>query len=761
MAITSTQQTDILKVVAGLFNAAPGGTNLTDLANAVEAGMTIRQLADVLAAHTLFTNGVMGGKVTTVAQVAVLMDNFGLTVGNADATSADAQAEAYFTQQIEAGVGFGQIVFDAVTFLSTTTDTAFTTTATLLANKALVAAAYSQSNSSTSLSTLQNVLANVTGTAAFTQADIDAILEGSGSTGGQTFTLTTGVDVGASFTGTSGNDTFIGTSSATNPTINLGDSIDGGAGTDTLNITTDLAGSVPSLVTKNIENYVINNSANGSLAVNGLSTDPASVKFLGGGNNTFTLSGVGAATVIALESEAGQLTLTLDDVTGSADALSLSLNGAKSTASVAANGIETFNVDTTGADSTMAGLTGAQGSKLVVTGDKALTITADLANTFTTIDASAATAAVRVGVATGGNVTATGGSGDDRLHIVGLDSNDTINGGAGTDTLAVDVDVTASNVSKVTNVEKLEFTAATTQDLSLVAATGIKTFVFSNAAGNAAYTNNENNFFHVMSEKTAGTFAATAALNGPADVLNVELSNSDLTTLTASNYETINLKSTVGLGTGAVTNIVTTLTNSAAASIVITGDTDLTITNAIAAQGILDASAFTGDLTVTGSASADVIKGRSGVDTITAGVGADVVTGGAGTDIFVIAAADSTDSAFDSITDYSADVLRFAAADNVAANAAAAPVATVSAQVTSGKATFAADDDLLSEKITTLIAHTGTDQVVFFEQGSDTYVYGSGATGDGSDDFLVKLVGVTGLGSITESTVTAGDFSLV
>ena len=54
MAITSTQQTEILKVVAGLFNAAPGGSNLSELANLVSGGMTIRQLADALAANTLF-----------------------------------------------------------------------------------------------------------------------------------------------------------------------------------------------------------------------------------------------------------------------------------------------------------------------------------------------------------------------------------------------------------------------------------------------------------------------------------------------------------------------------------------------------------------------------------------------------------------------------------------------------------------------------------------------------------------------------------
>ena len=107
--ITSTQQTEILKVVAGLFNAAPGGIYLTEMANLVGGGMTISQLADALAAHTLFTNTIMAGKVTTEAQVEVLMNNFGL-VADSDPASAGSQSHEYFHQQIEAGVGFGKIV---------------------------------------------------------------------------------------------------------------------------------------------------------------------------------------------------------------------------------------------------------------------------------------------------------------------------------------------------------------------------------------------------------------------------------------------------------------------------------------------------------------------------------------------------------------------------------------------------------------------------------------------------------------------------
>jgi S-layer protein len=593
-----------------------------------------------------------------------------------------------------------------------------------------------------------------------------AITDGvAGGAVGTTFTLTTGIDAGTAFTGGAGNDTFVATSSAVlaSATVSLGDALNGGAGEDTLSITSDLAGAIPSIKTTSIEKYEISNGANATFAANGLSTAPSSVTLKGGGNFTFGLTGLATTTAVNMVSEAGQLTLGYNSVTGAADAVTIGVNAAAATSSVAAAGIETFNVVTSGANSTLAALTGAQGSKLVVTGDKALTITADLANTFTTIDASAATGATNLGVATGGNVTYTGGTVNDRIKIAGLDLNDKVAGGDGVDTLAVAADVTALDVSKVTAFEKLEFTAATTQDLGLVSATGIKTFISSGAATNAAFTNAANDMFLVASEKTSGTISATAAVNGPADVMNIEVSNSDLTALTATNYETVKLLSSAGtVTTGTATNIITTLTNSAGADIEITGDTNLTITNALAAQGKVDASAFTGKLSIIGSTAADVIKGGTGVDTIDGGQGADVITGGAGADIFIAKAADLSDSAFPAIQDYakSSDVIRFAGTDNVDANSATAPVATLTAQVTSGKATFAAADDTLAERVIALTAHTGAAEVVFFEQGADTYVYNSGATGDGSDDGLVHLVNLTGMTSITESTTTAGDFIL-
>jgi len=80
-----------------------------------------------------------------------------------------------------------------------------------------------------------------------------------------TFTLTTGVDTGAAFTGGAGNDTF----TANNAALGALDSIDGGAGANTLNITDTV--SIPSLAitAANIQNLNVTSSAGsiGTVAV--------------------------------------------------------------------------------------------------------------------------------------------------------------------------------------------------------------------------------------------------------------------------------------------------------------------------------------------------------------------------------------------------------------------------------------------------------------------------------------------------------------
>lgn len=91
----------------------------------------------------------------------------------------------------------------------------------------------------------------------------DAIL---GQTGGQTFTLTTGADTGAAFTGTNGADVFnalaVKADGTAASTLTAFDTIDGGAGTDTLNIYTTGTenAAFPAATVKNVEIVNVYNS---------------------------------------------------------------------------------------------------------------------------------------------------------------------------------------------------------------------------------------------------------------------------------------------------------------------------------------------------------------------------------------------------------------------------------------------------------------------------------------------------------------------
>ncbi len=108
--ITDAQKTEILKIVVGLFNAAPGSNYLNDFTTAITHGMTTLQLAEILAMQTEFFDTIMPSchGIPKEQQVELLMKNFDLDTGNPDLLSADAQAEAYFKGQIDAGVGLGK-----------------------------------------------------------------------------------------------------------------------------------------------------------------------------------------------------------------------------------------------------------------------------------------------------------------------------------------------------------------------------------------------------------------------------------------------------------------------------------------------------------------------------------------------------------------------------------------------------------------------------------------------------------------------------
>lgn len=631
MAITSEQQTEILKIVAGLFNAAPGGSNLSELANFVSNGGTIQQLARSLDDLSLFTTGILAGKVTVESQVGVLMKHFGLTDSD-DAASAGAQAHDYFHDRIEAGDSFGDIVYDAVTFLSTTTDTKFTEAKTLLDNKAKVAAAYSAENSSSDLDALQKVLSNVTGTAPYTDEEVAEILEGSGSAG-DTFTLTNTTD---NLTGTKGNDTFIGD----NTSASAGDTLVGGTGSDTLKIFG--TNTVPNI--SGIEN-VYYNAPGGNIDFSA-KADVTSIEVDGFGANTLT---IGSGQAVKVSNQAAGTTATIAGNSPTTLGLTLNKAGSSTTdATIALTGTGLTTLDVTASDNdSFVTLTNA-GAKLAtinIAGSKNLDLQHAL-TTITTIDASKATGNVTIDGIGASDLKFTGGKGNDKIVMAAtITAADVLAGGDGTDTLSVsDADTvdTAAEVVGITGFETFEVAGAdaTTYNLSIIGAKNTITGLVISETGGAATVSNINaattgNISITGAAPTTLTLTASDFVSGgTSDTTTISLDNSstksgtgiDITSLVFANADVINLKS---IGDGSSTKTVggaeensLILTAADVEKVVITGNEALSFATAAGTNPTeVDASGLTNDAAVTIDTDASAIvsllaKGTGGADTI-------------------------------------------------------------------------------------------------------------------------------------------------
>lgn len=389
-------------------------------------------------------------------------------------------------------------------------------------------------NASAGRTFLSGVASDAQATTAVANIDttIASVVSGSDTNPGQTFMLTTGTD---NITGTSGNDTVSAVydrDGATVGTLNLSDAINGGAGTDTFSVRiTDsngnllnganfAAATVPTLTS--IETLEVTPLVNATLALASIGNDLTTIN-VKSPNGTATFTGVntnvktfGLSDVVTDSADAS-FTFAAG-LTGTADAVTLNVSGASSatkgagdfagvnfTGAAAADGLEIVNVVSSGSSANrLDALTQTTATTLKtvnVTGAAALRIDTALANTVKTINAADAAGGVNLGVAAGDNVTFTGGAGNDRINMAGgLTTDDVLNGGAGTNTLAIsDATITATKTNAInkaidaaTNFQVLELTAAAPTDSSSisVAANGlttIKTFAFT-GGGTASLT---------------------------------------------------------------------------------------------------------------------------------------------------------------------------------------------------------------------------------------------------------------------------------
>ena len=238
MALTA-NESNILKLVAGLFNGAPGKNIGTDLSSIVAAGTSLSELADILVGTLEFQGIVPAGQ---AAQADFLLTNFGFDPAATD--DATTVAKAFVNDNFE--LGLGQLAYLAVEFLNTTTDPLFADAAALLNNKALVAEVHAENvDAIADVAAGQAAFVGVTASGPTTPEDALTLLEDNGvvvpdpGQTGETFTLTINQDT---ISGTADNDTF--NAGAVQDftgklidTLQDVDTINGGEGTDTLNVT--------------------------------------------------------------------------------------------------------------------------------------------------------------------------------------------------------------------------------------------------------------------------------------------------------------------------------------------------------------------------------------------------------------------------------------------------------------------------------------------------------------------------------------------
>ena len=578
---------------------------------------------------------------------------------------------------------------------------------------------------------------NATATAAVNGAAAAVAAATSVGVVGTTFTLTAGID---NLTGDNGNNTFIGDAN----TISAADQINGGAGTDTLNIFDAGAAQVlPAL--NSVERLVLTNpAAQTNLDVTNVAglTD---VVLKGGDGSLVT---VAAGTVVTFDGATAAAQGV--DTTATATAATVGLTNGATVTALTVNGaaVKTLNIASNGsAANTITALDGTAtaqaGSTLNVTGTQKLTVTGALATTFTTVNASTNTGGVSVAFGVN-DVTVTGGAGNDSFNFAAnLTVADKVDGGAGIDTVSVTggaalTAAVVAGLNAVKSVETVEFNGTVAAGTNTTVTLGSAAGALSNAAvtkllfnttaaapADAADVVNAADAAHTYAFGAANTGAATLNLATGVTSVNVGLEGGSalgaltVNPLAADLVATPTLVNTVNIASsGTAANTIAAVTAQAGSTVKVSGSQDLTIT-ALTNKGTVDASAFTGKLAITGSTGADTIILGSGADKVTVGV------------------AGSTYKVLDTITN-------FTKADTLALTGATVALAT---DLVKFDATNAVS---FEQALVSAEAAIGSAKATWFNFGSDTYVLantdaGNSVTATASGDLVVKLSGVVAL----------------
>ena len=557
MAI-ATNGLQIVRIAGAVFNQQLSAADYSEILTANKTATELNAWANSAVAAQF------KGKTTTDIAKEVLA-NLGLTQPGLD---------AWLAGQLTAGGGVakaGETMLGLLNdYSNMTADATFGASATTFNTKAAGSQALSQT----------------AGTATGTYAAVSSVVVNTA------LTLTTATQTS---TGTAGDDTF----TAAAGTWGTGDIVNGGAGTDTLNAT--VTGTAPTQSATSLVGVEVLNltpspnpttldltGVTGLTQVNNASpANGATLSVTGLGNvvNT-TITGGNSSTSIAYATAA---------VAGTADAATVSLKGAAAGSSFTTSGVETLTINSGTSANTLA-LSAVGMSKLVVTGDQALTFTGTTGNSgatgvvgTTTFDLSAATGALTLTTGTGtggtgsvvgttvtGPTAATAGA----LNLTTAGLNDTITLGANANT----VDAKAGSDTITSGGGANTITPGTGND-TINAGAGVDTIRFAEAGATTADTVNSFGATDVIAVSLGTAATATALASATTGLLGIVQTGA--TTLTLANVG--------GTGTGTAIafqaiapNATATVGTVAAASNVIALNgayTDGTVAGVISALG--------------------------------------------------------------------------------------------------------------------------------------------------------------------------------
>lgn len=495
----------------------------------------------------------------------------------------------------------------------------------------------------------------------------------------QTFTLTAGTD---SFTGASTNDTFI----ASSTTLSSVDTLDGGAGIDTLNYTNsgEFGTTLDNALISNIEIINIRNVSSGP---GGIETANAS-RFTGATNfnsdrstNSVSFTNLaagqqlgvigdskvsGAAVYARYDSSVTSATLNFSGGTlgnasvtlngGALSALTITSIGAANVAGnveVISSGVTnaTINADT---NLTLSGITGFKttvtSNSLTVTGAASTVTLGTLSNTIGVVDASGLTnGGIVANLGTNTDIKLTGGGGNDVItsNGIALATGASVNAGAGTDRLVLTGAITASaSAALYTSFEELKLNNIT-QDVSLFTGSTIGKLILDGSAvvQNASDAQAKN--IQIVSSGNYNIGVTGASTGGQTDTVSLTVDDGlvanniiALNPISLTGVENLNINAAdntsitslvgasslnnVNLSGSAIIGMVSGAVNFTSSTLVF----DATAATNTVGIDLQNAQTTGSGVTIKGGSGNDVLFGSQQGDTIIAGAGNDILATG-------------------------------------------------------------------------------------------------------------------------------------